>query len=82
MKKFLVLGLAILSFSSIFAAYESSGTMDYSDAEEFCRSNKMRLASRSEIPDNGEYYWVSGGARCKGKVCKQGGGTARAACVR
>ena len=53
MKKFLVLGLVLFGFSSVFAAYESSSAMDYYDSEEFCRSNKMRLASRSEIPDNG-----------------------------
>ena len=83
MKKFLVLGLVLFGFSSVFAAYESSNTMDYSDAEEFCRSNKMRLASRSEIPDNGLEYWASGKIKCKGRVCKKDPyGTARAACVR
>ena len=82
MKKILVLGLVLFGFANVFAAYESSSTMDYYDAVDFCKSNNMRLASRNEIPDNGEYYWVAGGSKCKGKVCKQGGGTARAACVR
>lgn len=63
MKKFLVLGLVLFGFSTLFAKGEGS-KMDYYDAFDYCKGMGKQLASTSSLQSwAGDYngYWAKEG---------------------
>lgn len=68
MKKFLVLGLVLLSFSTVWASLiwkSGPRAMSYSAASDFCSQNGMRLPDTNELDQVGGYtwYWVRSGCQ-------------------
>ncbi|MBR4490710.1 hypothetical protein IKP13_08770 [bacterium] len=86
MKKFLVLGLMLFSFSTVFADYAFSGKrMSCSAAINFCKARNMRMITSNEMPMRGGTYWVDGcSSICETIFCfdpSKKGNTAEAACI-
>ena len=67
MKKFLVLGLVLFSFSAVFAVALSSNKMSYSEAVKYCDQRGLHVATENELRnwggDDNNCYWVFGGSK-------------------
>ena len=64
MKKFLVLGLVLFGFSTLFAGHTASSDMTYNDAVAYCESKGMTLASVDQLKSwkgSDKAFWANGG---------------------